>query len=58
MMLPSVKIQVSAGGDTRKTSFLVRGSLLKSLVFGWICYLARYGPVYQRLAEDWARAHS
>ncbi len=58
MILPSVKIQVPAGGDTRKTSFLVRGSLLKSLVFGWICYLARSGPVYQRLAEDWVRAHS
>ena len=58
MMLPSVKIQVPAGGDTRKTSFLVGGSLLKSLVFGRICYLAWFGPVYQRLAEDWVRAHS
>ena len=58
MILPSVKIQVPAGGDTRKTSFLVRGSFLKAPIFGWICYLVRSGLVYQRLAEDWVRAHS
>jgi len=58
MMLPSVKIQVPAGGDTLSPSLREKDSFLKSRLFDWAYYFGWFESVDHCLAGDCVRVHS